>query len=566
MPQTTVRRLILLALAGGILVDVVVPDNAVGINGLLVVAALLMAAFLVAGRDGIGRMDPADAWLAPAAVAFACLGAVRSDPWLVGADLWFATLLALAAIGTLAGGRITRGAVPRVLELSVGLVAVAVGGAIAIVEALGGRRSRGDPAAGAAPGDPVAGAGPGDAGPGDRGPGDRGPGAPPAIRPGPIEHLRPLVPVLRGLVVAVPIVAVFALLFASADAVFARIAGDLLAWPLDLDLADAIERAVIVAVVAWSWAGLFAFAGGNLPALVGTDATAGPRPPHGPPPPPGLRPESGQGRPLRLGGVEAATVLIVVDVLFAAFVTLQLAYLFGGLDTLATTGLTYAEYARRGFFELLAVAALAVALVATLDLAVGRRSRAQLGASLVLLTLTAVVLVSAFVRLRLYQEAYGWTELRFVIVVSIGWLAVGLAIVAGLLLARRTAWTLHALGILLLAALGVMNVAGPQAFVAERNLERAIDASLVPPGGRTGLDVPYLSSLGDEAVPAVVDAIDRLPDPADRLRLARFLLERETALRENPELLGWPAWNVSRERAREALVTWDARRTSALAR
>ena len=63
--------------------------------------------------------------------------------------------------------------------------------------------------------------------------------------------------------------------------------------------------------------------------------------------------------PLRLGAVEAATILLVVDALFAIFVTLQLAWLFGGRDTLAMTGLTYAEYARRGFFDLVIVAVLA---------------------------------------------------------------------------------------------------------------------------------------------------------------------------------------------------------------
>jgi len=553
MPRPTVRRLILLALAGGILADVVGPGNAIGVNAPLVTAALLLAAFAVAGRDGIVRLDPADAWLAPAALAFAALAAVRSDPWLVGADVWFAALLALGAIGTLAGGRITRGVVPRVLELSLGLVAVTVGGATSIVGALRVRRSGSD----LPPGAPSTGGTPSD--------GVRGvPGTPGT--PGRLELLRPLLPVLRGILVAAPIVAVFALLFASADAVFARIAGDLFAWRPNLDLADAVERAVIIGVVAWCWAGLLVFAAGHLPELVGTDAVFGPPAAPGPPPPPGRPTFAGQGRSFRLGGVEAATVIVVVDILFAAFVALQVAYLFGGLDTLAATGMTYANYARRGFFELLAVVALAVALVVALDLAVARRSRAQLGASLVLLALTTVVLVSAFVRLRLYQEAYGWTELRFVIVVSIGWLAAVLATVAALLLVRRAAWTLHALGILLLVALGVMNVIGPQAFVAERNLERAIDPSLVPAGGRTGLDVPYLSSLGDEAVPAVVDAIDRLPDPTDRVRLSRFLRGREADLSTNPELLGWPAWNVSRERARQALAVWEARRTGVVVR
>ena len=97
-----------------------------------------------------------------------------------------------------------------------------------------------------------------------------------------------------------------------------------------------------------------------------------------------------------------------------------------------------------------------------------------------------------------------------------------------------------------------MNVAGPQAFVTARNLERAIDPTLVPEGGRTGLDTGYLAELGDEAVVPVVDAWDRLGE-ADRAALAPALARREEQLGTDPSLQGWPAWNLTRQRAREAL-------------
>jgi hypothetical protein len=255
--------------------------------------------------------------------------------------------------------------------------------------------------------------------------------------------------------------------------------------------------------------------------------------------------------------VEATTIVMVVDVLFATFVGLQLAYLFGGLDTLALTGLTYAEYARRGFFDLVIVAVLAGTLVVTLDLAVRRRTRLHLACSLILLGLTAVVLVSAFLRLRLYQDAYGWTELRFVVITAIGWLAVALGIAGALLATRRTRWILHALGILTLVTVGGMNAVGPQAFVAQRNLDRAIDPGLVPPDGRTGLDADYLDELGDEAVVAIVDAWNRI-GPEERLALEPALRERGRRLAQDPDLQGWPAWNLTRDRARAALRAWEA--------
>ena len=61
-------------------------------------------------------------------------------------------------------------------------------------------------------------------------------------------------------------------------------------------------------------------------------------------------------------------ILVLVDIVFGAFVALQLAYLFGGLDTLTAVGMTYSDYARRGFFELIAAACLAGGLVIVLEL------------------------------------------------------------------------------------------------------------------------------------------------------------------------------------------------------
>ncbi len=513
MPRATARRILLLAIAFGIVVDVAVPGQAAGLNAPIVVAALLAAAFAIAGRTGLERFDPADAWMPVGALGLASMAAVRADPWLVQADLLVATALACGSIAALAGARITRGLVPTVLNTAGALLAAVCTGAMAVVGRPWPARTSAAP-----------------------------------VR----ARLGPWLPVVRGLVLAAPIVLLFGLLFASADAVFASLAQSALSLPIDVDLTDVSQRTIIVAVVAWGAAGLLALAAGGLPALIPGPSHAGS--------PPARSLGAASATDLSAGSrpgasIEAATVLFAVDVLFAAFVLLQLAYLFGGRDTLAVAGMTYSDYARRGFFELVAVAMLAGLLVVCLDLAVGRRSRAQLAAGIVLLALTGLVLVSALVRLRLYQDAYGWTELRFVVLVAIGWLAVALAITAVLLVTRRTSWTMHALGILVIATLAGMNVVGPQAYVAERNLERAIDPSLVPPGGRSGLDRDYLASLGDEAIPAVVGSFDRL-SPADQAGLAAFLERRDRKLATDPSLQGWPSLNLTRERARAALDTW----------
>jgi len=188
-----------------------------------------------------------------------------------------------------------------------------------------------------------------------------------------------------------------------------------------------------------------------------------------------------------------------------------------------------------------------------LDLAVARRARAQLAASLALLGLTGVVLLSAFVRLRLYQDAYGWTELRLYVAVSIAAMAVTLAALAVFLATDRTRWLGHVMAVIGLVSLITLNLIAPAAFVAERNVERIIDPSLVPPDGQAALDADYLGVLPDDAVPALVAALPQLSGN-DAFRIERALDRRERALAEAP--YGTPfSWNLGRERAKAALRT-----------
>jgi len=175
----------------------------------------------------------------------------------------------------------------------------------------------------------------------------------------------------------------------------------------------------------------------------------------------------------------------------------------------------------------------------------------------VLCGLTAVVLASALLRLRIYQDAYGWTELRFYVLESIVWLGAGIAIAAGLLVRNRMGWVLHGLAMAAIVVLVGINLVGPSRLIATENVARVLDPSRVPADGKSGLDVAYVRALGDDAVPALVAALPAL-DAADRATLLAFLASRKQALAA-PEATGWPAWNVGRETARRALDELPAR-------
>ena len=207
---------------------------------------------------------------------------------------------------------------------------------------------------------------------------------------------------VRGLAVTLPIVLVFTALLAKADPVFALRLGEL----LDVDILALIGHVSGVLVYGW-------IAAGYLRAAVLRD-----RPMHRLPPRPAW---------LALGRIEIGLALGSLDLLFSAFVWIQLRYLFGGSEWVQrVAGLTYAEYARRGFFELVTVAALVLPLllVAHWLLRPEGRAEARLFAALAGLqvVLVLVMLVSALERMRLYRAEYGLTEQRFYTTAFMAWL------------------------------------------------------------------------------------------------------------------------------------------------
>lgn len=336
-------------------------------------------------------------------------------------------------------------------------------------------------------------------------------------------------PYASGLALAAPLIVVFVLLFSAADAVFQRSLRDALdiAWLREI-VPTIPQRLAVAFVVTWCATGALA---------MGTAAPA----------------QGGAGRRVRrLLRAEPVTVaLIALDLLFAAFVALQVAYLFGGRDTLQASGITYSAYARRGFFELLGVAALVGAVLFAFDLLIRSRGRAYIAAALLLVALTAVVLASAATRMTLYQAAYGWTELRLYAYAAIAFIAIALAILAVAVVTRGMERVVGPLAGAALAVGLAVNAIGPSAQVAAANIDRFLDPAALPSDAIRDLDLTYLIALGDGAVPAIVERLSLLPDPErERLRGALRVVD---ATRH--DATGWPSGNWDRARASVLLRT-----------
>jgi hypothetical protein len=309
---------------------------------------------------------------------------------------------------------------------------------------------------------------------------------------------RNALPAVRGSVIAAGLLALFVPLLLSADAAFAQLVDDVLpSGSVDLPF----SRVCVFALVL----------GGG-----GALLDAGARP--------SLRVTGAARR--RLGRTEWALPLGALVALLGAFVATQLATLFGGnRHVLETAGLSYAEYARTGFAQMAAVAALTLVVIAAAARWArdgGSLLRVLLGA---LCVLTLVVIASALRRLELYEEAYGFTRLRLTADAILLWLgALFVLVLAGG--AFGGAWLPRAAVAITGAAVLLFALSNPDRRIASRNLAH----------GR--VDVAYLRDLSPDALPALAGVPDAACDIAARLETGD----------------GVVGWNVARARARRVRV------------
>ncbi|MBQ1021479.1 DUF4173 domain-containing protein [Micromonospora sp. D93] len=320
--------------------------------------------------------------------------------------------------------------------------------------------------------------------------------------------------IVTSLAMSAVLLTLFGLLFSSADAVFANLVGGLLP-----DISPA-------GVIGWLLRLL----------LIGGGLLGGAYLVSRPPDLEGLRPAP--SRPAHR--LEWTLPLVLLDALFAVFVLVQLTVLFGGAGhVLRTAGLTYAQYARGGFWQLLAVTALTLLVIAIAARRAPKATRADRLLVRVLLgtlaALSLVIVASALYRMQVYADAYGATRLRLVVSTVEIWLGLLFILVGVAVVRLRADWLPRlVVGTAVLALLGLA-LLNPDRLIADRNVDRYLET------GR--LDVSYLSGLSADAVPA----LGRLPEPMRSCALGEIANELPRD--------GFWATNLGRERARRVLAT-----------
>jgi hypothetical protein len=288
--------------------------------------------------------------------------------------------------------------------------------------------------------------------------------------------------ILKGVVIAIPIIGMLVVLLSSADLIFRKYVTELFTFDYSMEVVAYCFRTAVATGVAFSayW-------------YIAKERLK----PHPEGAITGVTERS-------FGSIETGIVLGAVAVVFFAFLAIQFTYLFGGEGAVATQGFAYSEYARRGFFELIAVSLIAFLLLFAVERFVQREGERHSSSfkwfAGILIIETLLVMLSAFHRLSLYELAYGFTTLRLYSHIFILWIGTVFLLLGYEIFVRedRIQFAFRGLVSMMLFLVAV-NILNPDQFIARENIERYRTMGEI--------DLSYLGSLSEDALPLVMPLV-----------------------------------------------------------
>lgn len=241
------------------------------------------------------------------------------------------------------------------------------------------------------------------------------------------------------------------------------------------------------------------------------------------------------------------TILVLINVIYAVFSVIQFAYLFGGSSFVLPSSYTYAEYARRGFFELVVVSIINFGILLFGIVFVKKENKKIFTAIRAFLTLlvvfTFVLLASAFYRMLVYEQAYGFTYLR-VFVQTFMIMLFFLSIVNIIYIWYSKIPIIKSYFIISLAVYIIMNFANVDVIIAKNNINRYYETGQI--------DMDYLKGLSYDAVPEMQKLLVSVKDSSEpyEKQIAEDIIEDfEEKKIKLEDQKSWQSFNISRYEA-----------------
>jgi hypothetical protein len=373
-----------------------------------------------------------------------------------------------------------------------------------------------------------------------------------------VDRSRQLWKVLAGIAISLPILLIVGSLLAAADTMFDRLLSQLPELLGDFKLGKSIFRSLWIifmatAIFAYVWGLLFPLekkvrkqeqgvreqearlVGDPEADLVPMPAVAALAVP--------IPAPAAAYKKIRMDATITTTILLMLNMVYILFAIVQFSYFFGGGIASLPDEMTYADYARRGFAELVVVTVINfTVLMATLH-GTDRSSRSMDRFLRVLLAVligcTGVMLCSAFMRMAMYENAYGFSVTRLLVDVFILFLSVLFAIALAKLWNDRIK-LMKPYAIIALVAYLIVNYMQVDGIVASNNVKRYESTG--------SIDTYYLGYLSFDAAPYLIELKRNHPEldgTDEALQIMKKRLPQGEA--------SWVSFNLSEWRAAKAL-------------
>jgi hypothetical protein len=308
--------------------------------------------------------------------------------------------------------------------------------------------------------------------------------------------------ILIGLVISLPIAAILMSLFMSADAVFSDAMNTVYDF-IGLDFAN-IFRDIVLGLIF----GLFLAA-----ILLGLKYS-----------------EEKQKSATKIGNNIESTIigtfLTIINIFIVAFVVFQFVYLFGGTVNITASGMNYADYARRGFFELSTASGIIFA-IALFVLIMTKKKAEKLPLWIQLTTVclcicNGVLLVSAVKRMLLYVDVYGLSVKRVLTLWFMGIIGLCLLWMVIKCFVNKVN-VMKWIGLTVIVGVCILSLTNTERIIAKYNLDRYLSSPT-----ENSIDVYYLGQLSYTAVPEILRLKD-LEEGSIKNSDIRILLESQKA-------------------------------------
>jgi hypothetical protein len=324
--------------------------------------------------------------------------------------------------------------------------------------------------------------------------------------------------IMIGILISVPVLFVVLGLLMSADTQFEKIMGAIPQWFQLID-AEVVIRIIIVLFFTFSF---FSFMQVLMRKQISVNIQ-----------------DSGM-QPFKMDSIITITVLVLINAVYVLFTIVQFKYFFSGT---LQGDFTYAEYARKGFFELLFVTLINLTITIFVLTFVDRTRGLIKKFTQFLLTMlvisSGVLLSSAFMRLSMYEDAYGFTFIR-VMAHSFMIFLVVIFMYTFVKIWIENLSLFHFYFICSLLYYSVMNVVNVEQIIVSKNVERYEQSGKI--------DLHYLNSLSHTGIIGLIDLYEENPQLPG---LKNILIERKSEA--NQSNVPWQSYNLKKTQANEAL-------------